>query len=72
MSKLTVNECKQIILKGRKQLTNAEQRISDLEPLLRDVWAAYSEMADASFHPAWEVDSRLDERMAALGLAVER
>ena len=31
MSKLTVDECKRIISKGRKQLTAAEKRIAELE-----------------------------------------
>jgi hypothetical protein len=31
MSKLTVNECKRIIMQGKKQLTEAEQRIAELE-----------------------------------------
>ena len=31
MSKLTVEECKRIIMQGRKQLTAAEQRIAELE-----------------------------------------
>ena len=45
-----------------------EIRIADLERLVRDIWAAYSERADASFHPAWEVDCTLSERMTALGI----
>ena len=31
MSKLTVDECKRIIMQGKKQLTAAEQRIAELE-----------------------------------------
>lgn len=31
MSKLTVDECKRIILQGKKQLTAAEQHIAELE-----------------------------------------
>lgn len=31
MTKLTVDECKRIISKGRKQLTEAEKRIAELE-----------------------------------------
>lgn len=34
MSKLTIDECKQIISKGRKQLTAAEKRIAELESLV--------------------------------------
>lgn len=44
------------------------ERIAELESLVRDVWAAYSEKAESSFHPAWEVDDELAERMTALGL----
>ena len=35
---LTVAECKQIISKGRQQLTAAEKRIGELEALVRDIW----------------------------------
>lgn len=31
MSKLTLDECKSIIMQGKKQLTAAEQRIAELE-----------------------------------------
>lgn len=38
MSKLTIDECKRIISKGRKQLTAAEKRIAELEQLIRDMY----------------------------------
>lgn len=44
------------------EINRQERRIRELESLLRDVWAAYSKKADDSFHPAWEVESKLMER----------
>ena len=41
---LTVAECKQIILKGRKQLTSAEQRIAELEQKVADLEGMLGEM----------------------------
>lgn len=38
MSKLTVDECKRIIMQGKKQLTAAEQRIAELEGEQESRW----------------------------------
>ena len=45
-----------------------DERITGLESLLKDVWAVYGEKAESSFHPAWEVDGELAERMKELGI----
>lgn len=37
MSKLTVDECKRIIMQGKKQLTAAEERITELEECLMSI-----------------------------------
>lgn len=34
MGKLTIDECKRIISKGRRQLTEAQERIAELERIL--------------------------------------
>lgn len=57
-----VDECKRIILEGKKQLTAAEQRIEQLESLVRDL---YGQLLNA--YDQKEVDE-FTERMAALGL----
>lgn len=48
------------------EINRQERHIRKLESLLRDVWAAYSEKVDDSFHPAWEVESQLMERYEEL------
>ncbi len=45
-------------------------RISEQESLVRDMWTAYSTKADESFHPAWEVDVALLDRMRELGIEI--
>ncbi|MBR2804208.1 MAG: hypothetical protein IKE20_03560 [Eggerthellaceae bacterium] len=57
MSKLTIDECKQIISKGRKQLTAAEGRIAELEST---VLMMYREHPIAQFEQ-WIEDLGLDE-----------
>lgn len=66
MSKLTIDECKQIILKGRKQLTSAEQRIVELESLARDMWGEFS---DVMFEKDYLSACAVRMRMKELGLA---
>lgn len=60
----------QVIAARDHDLAEACRRIRELESLVRDIWAAYQGKADESFHPAWEVDSALAERMTALGIEV--
>lgn len=71
MTRLTVDECKRIISKGRKQLTDAENRIEQLEQLARDMWAFHN--MPTPYMPAeiasyFDMNEDLKSRMEALGL----
>lgn len=65
MTQLTIAECKQIIIKGKKQLTAAEKRIEQLESLVRDMRRSLQ----AAYHVNMlDFPTPYDERMAELGL----
>ena len=55
------------IMRG-EHIAKQRERIAELESLVRDIWIAYSKKSDESFHPAWDVDESLEQRMTALGL----
>ena len=53
------------------EINRQEKRIRELESLVRDIWAAYSKKSDESFHPAWDVDESLEQRIRELGAEVD-
>lgn len=71
MSNLTIDECKQIISKGRRQLTVAEKRIAELESLVCDMWTYYN--MPTPYTPdeviaSFDMRDSLESRMESLGL----
>ena len=51
-----------------EEVNELKDRCEQLEQLCRDMWDAYSDKAEQSFHPSWDVDGKLMARMDALGL----
>lgn len=66
MTALTVDECKRIIMRGKKQLTAAERRIAELESLVRDM--DYCLLNYMSCDQCENRPCRLGERVKELGL----
>lgn len=66
---LTVDECKRIISKGRRQLTEAEERIEQLEQLVRDMMEL-DQMRHGPF--SWEREEKKQDMRGSINARLIR